>query len=190
MPRCRGFTSRPVVYPRNHGDMEPIPPELFLDAFPGPIQAIGHRLREVVREAVPDVAERVRAGWHLIGYDAPRHEAEGRGRSAYFAYVAPERHHIHLGFEHGYLMRDPDRRLEGEGITRQVRWLTFVPGDEPDAGDRNSAPARGTPRRAAQPRGALRGRDARGVVARLTSESPHAVPHGRRLAPCWRSQGS
>ena len=112
--------------------MEPIPPELFLDAFPGPIQGIGHRLRELVREAVPDAAERVRPGWHQIGYDAPRHEAEGRGRSAYFAYISPERHHIHLGFEHGYLMRDPQRRLEGEGITRQVRWLTFEPGDEPD----------------------------------------------------------
>ena len=112
--------------------MEPIPPELFLDAFPGPIQGIGTRLRELVREAVPDAAERVRPGWHQIGYDAPRHEAEGRGRSAYFAYIGPERHHIHLGFEHGYLMRDPDHRLEGEGITRQVRWLTFEPGDDPD----------------------------------------------------------
>ena len=111
--------------------MEPIPPELFLDAFPEPIRVIGLRLRELVREAVPDAAERVRPGWHLIGYDAPRHETEGRGRSAYFAYVAPERHHVHLGFEHGHLMRDPDRRLEGEGITRQVRWLTFGPGDVP-----------------------------------------------------------
>ena len=112
--------------------MEPIPPELFLDAFPGPIQAIGHTLREIVREAVPDAVERVRPGWHLIGYDAPRLAAEGRGRASYFAYVAPERHHVHLGFEHGYLMRDPGRRLEGEGITRQVRWLTFGQGDVPD----------------------------------------------------------
>jgi hypothetical protein len=77
--------------------------------------------------------ERVRPGWHLIGYDAPRHEAEGRGKGAYFAYIAPERQHVHLGFEHGYLMHDRDRRLEGEGITRQVRWLTFRPGDEPAA---------------------------------------------------------
>jgi hypothetical protein len=112
--------------------MEPIPPALFLDAFPGAIRAIGDRLRGLVAEAVPDAVERVRPGWHLIGYDAPRHEAEGRGRSSYFAYIAPEQHHIHLGFEHGYLMRDPDRQLEGEGITRQVRWLTFVPGDDPD----------------------------------------------------------
>jgi hypothetical protein len=128
----QGFTPRPDRYLRDHRPMEPIPPELFLDAFPGPIQVIGHRLRELVREAVPDAAERVRPGWHLIGYDAPRREAEGRGRSAYFAYIAPERQHIHLGFEHGHLMRDPQRRLDGEGITRQVRWLTFGPGDDPD----------------------------------------------------------
>jgi hypothetical protein len=117
--------------PHHHG-MEAIPPELFLDAFPRPIRAIGHRLRQLVAVAVPDALERVRPGWHLIGYDAPRHETEGRGRSSYFAYIAPERAHIHLGFEHGYLMRDPDRRLEGEGITRQVRWLTFEAGADPD----------------------------------------------------------
>jgi hypothetical protein len=40
--------------------------------------------------------------------------------------VAPEPIHVHLGFEHGVLMADPDRRLEGAGITRQVRWLTFT----------------------------------------------------------------
>ena len=121
------------MYLRDDRGMEPIPPELFLDAFPDPIQAIGHRLRALVREAVPNVVERVRPGWHLVGYDAPRHEGEASRRSAYFAYVAPERHHIHLGFEQGYLMRDPDHRLEGEGITRQVRWLTFVAGDVPYA---------------------------------------------------------
>jgi hypothetical protein len=114
--------------------METIPPEAFLAAFPEPIATLGEQLRRIVREAVPDAVERVRPGWHLVGYDAPRHEdeGEGRGRPAYFAYIAPEPHHIHLGFEHGYLMRDPGGRLEGEGITRQVRWLTFVPGDVPD----------------------------------------------------------
>ena len=112
--------------------MDPIPPEAFLAAFPDPIRIIGERLRTLVVDAVPDAIERVRPGWHLIGFDAPRGAAEGRGKPAYFGYIAPESHHIHLGFEHGYLMRDPGRRLEGEGITRQVRWLTFVPGDEPD----------------------------------------------------------
>jgi hypothetical protein len=112
--------------------MDPIPPEAFLASFPETIQAIGERLRTLVVLAIPDAVERVRPGWHLIGYDAPAPPRSRGRRSAYFAYVAPERHHIHLGFEHGWLMADPDGRLEGEGITRQVRWLTFQPGDTPD----------------------------------------------------------
>ena len=111
--------------------METVPPEILLDGFPDSIRGIGERLRRLVGDAVPDAIERVRPGWGLIGYDVPD---PGRpGRSAYFAYVAPERHHIHLGFEHGHLMLDPAGALEGEGITRQVRWLTFLPGEEPDA---------------------------------------------------------
>jgi hypothetical protein len=113
--------------------MDPIPPEAFLSDFPDPIRRIGERLRVLVTDAVPDAIERVRPGWHLIGFDAPRSPAEGRAKPAYFAYIAPDRIHIHLGFEHGYLMRDPGHRLEGAGITRQVRWLTFTAGDEPDA---------------------------------------------------------
>lgn len=108
--------------------MEPIPPEAYLAAFPEPITAIGERLRDAVRLAIPDAIERVRPGWHLIGYDVPFRRAK-----AYFAYIAPEVEHIHLGFEHGYAMEDPDGRLVGEGITRQVRWLTYRPGNAVDA---------------------------------------------------------
>lgn len=91
------------------------------------MQAIAHRLRALVRRAVPDVVERVRSGWRLIGYDVPA----GR-RSAYFCYVAPEAEHVHLGFEHGIHMSDHDGRLQGAGITRQVRWVTIRQGDEID----------------------------------------------------------
>ena len=110
--------------------MDPIPPEAYLAAFPPPIATIGERLRLAVKAAMPDAVERVRPGWHLVGYDVP----SGR-RHAYFAYIAPETEHIHLGFEHGHVMADPDGRLQGAGITRQVRWLTFLPGDpvDPDA---------------------------------------------------------
>lgn len=52
------------------------------------------------------------------------------GRKAvYFAHVAPENEHVHLGFEHGWAMRDPHGLLAGGGITKQVRWLTFLEGD-------------------------------------------------------------
>ena len=91
------------------------------------MQDIANRLRKIVHAAFPDVIERVRPGWHLIGYELP-----GPRRSTYFAYVAPESIHVHLGFEHGWAMRDPRGLLQGAGITKQVRWLTFVPGDEID----------------------------------------------------------
>ncbi len=103
---------------------EPVPVEAFLVTYPEPIVELAEELRAVVRDAVPDAIERVRPGWRLIGYDAP----VGR-RTRYFCYIAPEHEHIHLGFEHGAQMRDPERRLLGAGITRQVRWLTFRPGD-------------------------------------------------------------
>jgi hypothetical protein len=100
--------------------VETIPPEALLDDFPPPMQAIAQRLRAIVKQAEPDAIERVRPGWRLIGYDLPIGK-----RGVYFAYVAPENEHVHLGFEWGVLMDDPEGRLNGQGITRQVRWLTL-----------------------------------------------------------------
>jgi hypothetical protein len=104
--------------------MNPIPPEAFLEPFSPEIRAAAETLRAVVKRAVPDVVERVRLGWQLIGYDLPI----GR-RTVFFAYVAPEPIHVHLGFEHGVLMADPDGILEGAHLgLRKVRYLTFKPG--------------------------------------------------------------
>jgi hypothetical protein len=100
--------------------VDPVPPEALLEDFPPSMQAIARRLRAIVKRAEPDVIERVRPGWRLIGYDLPA----GR-KSIYFAYIAPEPEHVHLGFEWGILMDDPEGRLLGKGITRQVRWLTL-----------------------------------------------------------------
>jgi hypothetical protein len=104
--------------------MDAIPPEALLETVPEPMREIAERLRAVVRRAVPQAIEAVRPGWRLIGYDVP----SGR-RTAYFAYVAPEPGHVHLGFEHGVSMDDPGGILLGRGVTRRVRWLTFRPGD-------------------------------------------------------------
>jgi hypothetical protein len=79
----------------------------------------------VVRQAVPEAVERVRTGWRLIGYDVP----VGR-RTRYFAFVAPEPEHVHLGFEHGIWMADPDGLLLGAHLDlRKVRFVTYEPGD-------------------------------------------------------------
>jgi hypothetical protein len=106
-----------------------MPPELFLESYPPAIRDIAESLRAAVRVAMPEAVEAVRPGWRIVGYDIPL--ATGR-RTAYFAFVMPEQAHIHLGFEHGTLLSDPERVLLGAGITKKVRWLTFRPGDRVD----------------------------------------------------------
>jgi hypothetical protein len=104
---------------------ERIPPELFLSGYPAEIRDIAERLRGVVHDAVPEAIERVRTGWRLIGYDVP----VGR-RTRYFAFVAPEPEHVHLGFEYGVWMTDPDDLLLGAHLElRKVRFVTYQPGD-------------------------------------------------------------
>ena len=131
--------------------MEQIPPEALLEGYPPVMQETAYALRSIVRAAgrihsstLDDAGQSgqnqqtdpasaavlsaapgsqvagVRVGWHLIGYDLPL-----RRYGVYFAYVAPEPVHVHLGFEWGVFMSDPQGLLQGEGITRQVRWLTF-----------------------------------------------------------------
>lgn len=103
----------------------PIPPELFLSGYPPEIGDVAERLRNVVREAVPEAIERVRTGWRIIGYDIPA----GR-RARYFAFVGPEPKHVHLGFAYGVWMADPDDLLLGAHLNlRKVRFVTFEPGD-------------------------------------------------------------
>ena len=105
--------------------MDPIPPELFLEGYPPGIQTAAERLCAVVRRAVPDAIERVRPGWRLIGYEVP----VGK-RTRYFAFVAPEVEHVHLGFEYGAWMTDPDHLLPGAHLKlRKVRFVTYEPGD-------------------------------------------------------------
>ncbi len=101
-----------------------LPPDAFLAAYPDGVREAAEVLRAVVRRAVPESIERVRGGWRLIGYEVPL----GR-RSRYFAYVAPEPIHVHLGFEYGAWMEDPDGLLQGAHLgLRQVRFTTFTEG--------------------------------------------------------------
>ena len=114
-----------AVTARRADDEDTIPPEAFLSAYPDEIRSLAQALRAVVRRAAPDAIERVRSGWRLIGYDLP----VGR-RTVYFAWVAPEPIHVHLGWQHGTFMADPDRMLEGAHLRlKKVRFMTFRPGD-------------------------------------------------------------
>lgn len=104
--------------------MDDIDPGGFLSAYPDGIRKAADALRSVVKRAVPDSVERVRLGWRLIGYDLPVGH-----RSRYFAFVAPEPAHVHLGFEYGVWMADPERLMRGAHLKlRKVRYVTFKPG--------------------------------------------------------------
>lgn len=98
----------------------PIPTDLFLAGYSPDIQELAEQLRGIVHRAVPEAIERVRTGWRLIGYDVP----VGR-RTRYFAFVAPEPEHVHLGFEYGAWMDDPDGLLRGAHLRlKKVRFVT------------------------------------------------------------------
>jgi hypothetical protein len=102
---------------------EPQPVEFLLDAYPEAIRETGLALRELIFRTVPGTVETVRPGWRWIAYSLP----EGK-RVRNFAWIGPERKHIHLGFEHGILLADPDRILHGaEERLKQFRYFTFEP---------------------------------------------------------------
>ena len=104
------------------------PIEVFLDGFPPPMREIAERLRDLVRRELPEADERLRLHWRLLGYHVP----VGRRRTIFTAWVGPEARHVHLGFPMGVLVDDPDGVLEGRGITKQARWLTYGSIDEVD----------------------------------------------------------
>jgi hypothetical protein len=84
-------------------------------------------LRAIVRRTLPDAIEAVRPGWRLIGYDVPI----GR-RTRYVAFIWPEPEHVHLGFEYGIFMDDPDGILGGTFL-KKVRFVTLThPGAVPE----------------------------------------------------------
>lgn len=97
----------------------------FLDDYPPPILRQVAVLRAQVSRAVPEATDRLRPGWRLIAYDLPITK-----HGTYFAYIAPEPKHVHLGFAWGTLMSDPTRVLQGAHLhLRRVRYLTYLPGE-------------------------------------------------------------
>ena len=102
---------------------EPQPVEFMLDDYPEPIRETGMALRLLILRTVAGTVETIRPGWRWIAYSLP----EGK-RVRNFAWIGPERKHIHLGFEHGTLLADPDRLLHGaEERLRKFRYFTFEP---------------------------------------------------------------
>lgn len=100
--------------------------ERFLLDYPPGIRAKAEALQALVLGSVPNAVSRLRPGWRLIGFDVP-----SRKGLRYFAYVAPEPEHVHLGFEHGTLLPDPRGLLQGAHLKlRRVRYLTYRVSDQ------------------------------------------------------------
>jgi hypothetical protein len=104
-----------------------MPVDAFLEGYSPKHRAIANRLRSIIKATIPEATERVRVGWRVVGFDL----RVGR-RSGFFAWIFPEREHVHLGFPQGVLLADMHGRLEGDGITKRARWLTYTSVDEID----------------------------------------------------------
>jgi hypothetical protein len=106
-----------------------VTPEELLAPYPPHLREIAEALRVVVKRTVPEAIEGVRSGWRLIGYDVPFK----RG-TRFFAWIWPEFEHVHIGFEHGVLMDDPDQVLHGAELRlKRVRYLTLTSTADIDA---------------------------------------------------------
>jgi hypothetical protein len=100
-----------------------LPAEFLLDAYPPAIRETGRTLRSLILATVSGSVETVRPGWRWIAYSLPE-----KGRVRNFAWIGPERKHIHLGFEHGTLLADPENLLQGaQERLKKFRYFTFEP---------------------------------------------------------------
>ena len=107
---------------------KPQPVEFLLDDYPDAIRETGMALRSLIFRTVVGTVETIRPGWRWIAYSLP----EGK-RVRNFAWIGPERNHIHLGFEHGTLLADPEGLLHGaEERLKKFRYFTFEPSIDVD----------------------------------------------------------
>jgi hypothetical protein len=101
----------------------------FLASYPPRLAGHCQKLRKIIRRTVPAASERIRPGWRLIGYDLP---VNRHGR--FFAWIWPEPEHVHIGWEVGTLLSDPEGLLRGAHLKlKKVRYLTYAPLDAVDA---------------------------------------------------------
>ncbi|TQM04053.1 DUF1801 domain-containing protein [Pseudonocardia kunmingensis] len=96
----------------------------LLSHEPPAVAELVHRRRAVVRDAHPDLRERVNTGWHGLAFHHPR--------GGYVVALFPRDGGVNVGFEHGGDLPDPHRRLTGRGRTRDVRVEVGAGPDEED----------------------------------------------------------
>jgi hypothetical protein len=97
--------------------------ERLLADCPDEIAEVTRRLRKVLRDGHPQLAEAVRTGWRSINYRDPQ--------AGFVCALFPQHDGVQLVFEHGARLPDPHGMLTGTG--RQVRVLPFRTEDDVDA---------------------------------------------------------
>jgi hypothetical protein len=91
------------------------------------VEEIARRLRVLVGEIHPDAVEAPRPGERTAGYGVgPKKMSET------YAYIAPQREYVNLGFYHGASLPDPEGLLEGAGkALRHVKIRSANDADRP-----------------------------------------------------------
>jgi hypothetical protein len=107
-------------------DRVPIDVTTFLSQFPDGVRALALRLRARLLKLIPDVEEKVYPGWRIISFRV------GEGLKNQVCYIDPKRDRLHLGFEDGIALPDPDGLLEGKAArARHVKIRTRRDVDSP-----------------------------------------------------------
>ena len=82
------------------------------------VVALTRDLIDTLLRIRPDFVPRVRSGWRSVNFRHPR--------AGFVCGVFPSPGRVILVFEHGRLLSDADRLLEGDGS--RVRYIPLVPG--------------------------------------------------------------
>ena len=90
--------------------------EQLLAAFPGPVQALAHQTRDLVRELIPDAIETVDGSGPFIGYGF------STGYKGQACTILVSKKEVKLGIVGGAALPDPKKLLEGSGkVHRYIR---------------------------------------------------------------------
>jgi hypothetical protein len=93
---------------------------------PQEIIALARRLRLLIAQVHPDVVEVPRAGEGVAAYGWGE-----RKMTESYAYLAPQREWVNLGFYHGAVLDDPEGIIEGTGARiRHVKVRAHGPADD------------------------------------------------------------
>lgn len=95
--------------------------EQILEGRPPELAALARSLRALIVELHPDVVEVPRTGEGVAAYGWGE-----KKMSESYAYLAPQRAWVNLGFYHGALLDDPAGIVEGTGA--RIRHVKVRPG--------------------------------------------------------------